>query len=139
MRLSKKQRLAILSKHCGVINSDDAIDPRHYFNNKRKAKNEFRKSFQLCRQVAETLHMVLSATADSLADLSVVDVVPAPDSRRMLVVLKLDNTIIQSGSEIEQLMERLHQETPRLRSEIAQSINRRKTPQLVFEITTSNA
>ena len=138
MSLSKKERARVLQQHCGVINEDDAVDPRHYFNNKRKAKSKFRKAFQLCRQVSETLQLTLTGDDPVLDGLMIVDVVPAPDARRMLVIVGLDAANVESASHIEQVHERLCQHLPRLRSEIARSINRRKTPQLIFEITTSN-
>ena len=136
MRLSKKQRQQILRQSCGTINDDDAIDPRHYFYNKRKTKNKYRKTHQLCRQIEDTLQFVLHGNDPTLDDLTIVDVVPAPDARRMLVILQLPQESVDSGTELEQIMERLHAHIPRLRSEIAQSIHRRKTPQLAFEITT---
>ena len=135
MTLSKKDRERLLKQHCGVINDDDAIDPRHYFYNKRKGNRKHRKVFQLCRQVSDTLHMVLSDGSSLLDGLSVVDVVPAPDSRRMLVILGLDPAVeINSATDVEAIMTELQQQTPRLRAEISRTINRRKTPQLVFEI-----
>ena len=135
MSLSKKQREQLLKQHCGVINSDDAVDPRHYFYNKRKHHRKYRKVFQLCRQVADTLQMVLTDGNETLDGLTVVDVVPAPDSRRMLVLLGLDpGIVIESASEVELIMQQLQLETPRLRAEIARTINRKKTPNLVFEI-----
>ena len=90
MTLSKKQREQLLKQHCGVINDDDAIDPRHYFYNKRKHNRKYRKVFQLCRQVNDTLQMVLTDGNEKVDGLTIVDVVPAPDSRRMLVILGLD-------------------------------------------------
>ena len=141
MSLSKKQREQLLKQHCGAINNDDAIDPKHYFYNKRKHHRKYRKVFQLCRQVSDTLHMVLTGGNDTLDGLTVVDVVPAPDARRMLVVLALDpGVIIESASKVALIMKQLQLETPRLRAEIARTINRKKTPNLVFEITkiTSN-
>lgn len=135
MSLSKRQREELLKKVCGVINDDDAIDPRHYFYNKRKHDKKFRKAFQLCRQVSDTLHLVLNECDPLLEGLTVIDVVPAPDSRRMLVVVSLDDVQeIQSASDVEKIMACLQNNIPRLRSEIARSINRRKTPNLVFEI-----
>ena len=135
MSLSKKQREQLLKQHCGVINNDDAIDPRHCFYNKRKHNPKHRKVFQLCRQVSDTLHMVLGDGDPMLDGLSVVDVVPAPDSRRLLVILSLDSSLDKiTGSEIESIMQHLQSQTPRLRSEIARTISRRKTPNLVFEI-----
>ena len=53
----------------------------------------------------------------------------------MLVILGLDPGVsVKSGSEVELIMEQLQQETPRLRAEIARTISRKKTPNLVFEI-----
>ena len=136
MTLSKKERERLLKQHCGVINDDDAIGPRHYFYNKRKHNKKHRKVFQLCRQVSDTLHMVLSDGSPLLDGLSVVDVVPAPDSRRMLVILGLDKAVkIESATDVEAIMAELQLQTPRLRAEISRTINRRKTPQLVFEIS----
>ena len=136
MRLSKTERERVLKQVCGVINDDDAIDPKHYFYNKRKSKNEFRKAHQLCRQVSETLQLVLTGGDPILDGLVVVDVVPAPDARRLLVILGLNRNDVDSASQIESIMGQLQDHVPRLRSEIARSINRRKTPQLTFEITT---
>ena len=136
MGLNKKQRERLLKQHCGVINEDDAIDPRHYFYNKRKPNRKYRKAFQLCRQVLETLHLVLTDDDPGLEGLNVVDVVPAPDSRRMLVLLSLDPAMkVTSANQIEEVMDCLQSHVPRLRSEIARTINRKKTPNLVFEIT----
>ena len=135
MSLSKKQRERLLRLHCDTINSDDAIDPRHYFYNKRKSKNKFRKAFQLCRQVSDTLQLTLTDNKPALEGMTVIDVVPAPDSRRMLVIVALDPTKTYTATEVESVMECLQSQTPRLRSEISQSIHRRKTPMLVFEIS----
>lgn len=135
MRLSKKERERVIKESCGVINGDDAVDPKHYFYNKRKSKDKYRKAFQLCRQVADTLRLVLTGDDPVLDGLAVVDVLPAPDSRRMLVLLTLDEDEDSSASRIEETMKHLRTHVPRLRSEIAQTITRRKTPQLVFEIT----
>lgn len=136
LSLSKKQREQLLREHCGVIREDDAIDPRHYFYNKRKSKNKYRKVFQLCRQVSDTLHFVLSESNVALEGLTIVDVIPAPDARRMLVMIGISSErSIESASDVEAIMARLKDDVPRLRAEIARSINRRKTPQLAFEIT----
>lgn len=136
MSLSKKQRERLLKQHCGIINEDDAIDPRHYFYNKRKPNRRHRKAFQLCRQVAETLHLTLTDGVPVLEGLSVVDVVPAPDSRRMLVLVSFGaDAKIESAEQVEEIMACLESHIPRLRSEIARSINRKRTPNLVFEIT----
>ena len=135
MPLSKREREQLLKKHCGAINSDDAIDPRHYFANKRKHAKKYRKVFQLCRQVSNTLQLVINEGDDRLNDLQVVDVVPAPDSRRLLVLVSVDLSSPLSAGAVDELMMCLQNHIPRLRAEIARAINRRKTPNLVFEFT----
>ena len=136
MRINKRQKERLLKQHCGVINDDDAIDPRHYFYNKRKPNRKYRKSYQLCRQVADTLHLVLRDGDNRLDCASVIDVLPAPDSRRMLVLIRIQPIgEVLSASNIETTMAILQDHIPRLRSEIARTINRKKTPQLIFELT----
>ena len=135
MNTSRKQRERLLKQHCGAINDDDAIDPRHYFYNKRKPNRKFRKAFQLCRQVADTLHLVLTDNDSDLESVSVVDVVPAPDARRMLVLINIDPAgDSMSASDVEFTMAVLQAHVPRLRAEIARTINRKKTPNLIFEV-----
>ena len=91
MTLSKKQRELLMKRHCGVINEDDAIDPRNYFYNKRKSRSKHRKVYQLCRQVLQTLQLVINETNPVLENVSIVDVLPAPDSRRLLVIVGIDD------------------------------------------------
>ena len=135
MGLSKKERELLLKQYCGVINEDDAIDPRHYFCNKRKHKRQYRKVFQLCRQISDTLQLVINEGDPLLEGLSVVEVLPAPDSRRFLVIVSVDSqTQIESAQDVEMIMRCLQRNQPRLRGEIARTINRRKTPSLIFEI-----
>lgn len=135
MSLTKKQRDQILKQHCGIINDDDAVDPRHYFYNKRNPRSKHRKAFQLCRQISETLHMVLTGTDPELDGLSIVDVVPAPDARRMLVIVGVEAGSVSSASDVEARLACLQRHLPRLRAAISESISRRKTPQLIFEMS----
>ena len=135
MRLNKKQRERLLRENCGAVHEDDAIDPRHYLFNKRKSRNKHRKVFQLCRQVADTLAFVLVNNDRELEGLSVVDVLPAPDARKLLVIVAMPSDwVVDSGSELNAKLSCLQEQVPRLRAEIARSINRSKTPQLVFEL-----
>ena len=57
MPLSKKQRERLLTL-CGQLNEDDAVDPREYFRKKYRSRDS--KSLRLCKQVADTLSLVLS-------------------------------------------------------------------------------
>ena len=91
MSLSKRQREQLL-RNCGNINEDDAIDPRTYFKSARQTKMD-RKAMQLAKQIAETLQLVLTDNHSELDGLSVLNVIPAPDSRRMLVTVAWDCSV----------------------------------------------
>ncbi len=128
-----------LLAHCGEIQDDDGVDPREFFKAGRVHKREDRKAKQLCRQVAETLEQVLSGEMgdDVLRGLRVSDVVPAPDSSRLLVTLRVD-------CELETFDRRLVEHLlaccqGHLRCKVAAAITRRKAPTLVFNIIAPSA
>ncbi|MGI9519011.1 MAG: hypothetical protein ACR2NP_18305 [Pirellulaceae bacterium] len=129
-----RRKPKIKTQHSGQINSDDGVDPRYYFAQARRSRSNHRKAHQLCRQVADTLHFVLHGDGSSelLSSLSVVSVEPAPDTARLLVVVQSD----LSPEEVRppEVLEVLARQSGRLRTEIARSINRKKTPQLLFQL-----
>jgi len=93
-----------------------------------------RKTLQLCGQIADTLNYVLSGELDDdvLRNLYVESVRPAPDASRLLVsVAPLDAA---DANRADQILQKLLIHTPRIRSEVAQSIHRRKTPELSFVV-----
>lgn len=93
-----------------------------------------RKALQLCHQVAETLNYVLSGECDDdvLRNLYVVRVDPAPDVGQMMVtVAPLDP---KGAASPDVVLARLAHATGQLRREVASSITRRKTPQLLFRV-----
>jgi len=93
-----------------------------------------RKTLQLCGQIADTLNYVLSGELDDdlLRNLYVESVRPAPDASRLLVsVAPLD---AKDADRADQILQKLVIHTPRIRSEVAQSIHRRKTPELSFVV-----
>ena len=112
---------------------DDAVDPRKFFDRRTQGRAG-RKAQQLCRQVSHTLSYVLSGECndDVLRNLYVESVVPAPDSSRLLVtvaILDKDDT-----TPIVTILERLMAVSGKLRSVVASSINRRKAPELAFNV-----
>jgi ribosome-binding factor A len=133
MALDKRTREQLLA-HCGEIHADDGVDPREFFKPGRTHKKEDHKARQLCRQVAETLDQVLSGETsdDLLRELRVVDVVPAPDSSRLLVTLYPDCPPEQFDRSL--VEERLARAGGQLRCAITAAITRRKTPTLVFNL-----
>ena len=133
MALDNRTREQLLA-HCGEIHDDDGVDPREFFKAGRTHKKEDRKARQLCRQVAETIEQVLSGETgdDVLRGLRVSDVVPAPDSSRLLVTLRVD---CEAERFDRKLVEHLLSCCKgHLRCEVAAAITRRKAPTLVFNI-----
>src|SRR5262245_17009934 len=116
---------------CAVPGPDDGIDPRDLAKGERPpVKN--RKALQLCRQVEQTLHLVLAGCADlHLNDLLVFNVTPFPDSTRLLVTLQSATGIVDDPARV---LDRLRQAAGMLRNEVAIAIHRRKTPELVYRL-----
>ncbi len=121
---------------CGEIQDDDGLDPRQFFKNQSRSHGKRdRKAQQLCRQVQQTLSLVLSGEyADEvLQSLFVESVVPAPDASQLLVTVSTANDgqdAVESGL----ILQKLEHVSGRLRSEVAAAISRRKTPRLMFQV-----
>lgn len=86
-----------------------------------------RKTMQLLRQVEETLHLVLYEHIEH--DVEILSVLPAPDARRMVVTLMVDDPGM-----IEEVQESLEEAAGDLRMEVAESISRKRAPTLVFRV-----
>jgi len=94
---------------------------------RRNARDD-QKVSRLCRQVREALSLALADVEDdAILELSVIDVVPAPDVTRLAVSIHAPE-----GSDIHALHEKLERVMGRLRSDVANAIHRKKTPSLVF-------
>lgn len=131
---SDRRMREILREHCAEVAEDDGLNPRDDHKSGGNARRQSRKSKQLCRQVAETLDWVLSGDCrdELLQSLRVVDVEPAPYSSRLLVTVVTDLSPEEADRHV--ILERLQEHAGRLRCEVAASINRRKTPTLVFQV-----
>lgn len=117
---------------CDQLGPDDGLDPR-FDDRGLPGRRPGRKSLQLCREVQRTLDAVLTGECDDdvLRDLVVTSVVPAGGGRLLVRV-----ALAPSGQPrpAEEVMARLHAVAGRLRSEVAVAVNRRKAPDLVFEV-----
>ena len=93
-----------------------------------------RKARQLCRQVAETLDLVLSGDSrdEILQSLRVVSVDPAPDATQLLVVVRSDLPGERFDPQL--IATRLKEHSGRLRCEVAASITRKRAPAILFQI-----
>jgi ribosome-binding factor A len=91
-----------------------------------------RKTLQLCRQIADTLNYVLGGELndDLLRNVYVDSVQPAPDASRLMVSVALIDPSDQTPAD--RILHRLGLWSPRIRSEVAHSIHRRKTPELSY-------
>jgi len=121
---------------CGEIQDDDGLDPRQFFKSRSRSHGKRdRKAQQLCRQVQQTLSLVLSGEyADEvLQSLFVESVVPAPNASQLLVTVSAAHDgqdAVESGL----ILHKLEHVSDRLRSEVAAAISRRKTPRLMFQV-----
>lgn len=131
---SQKRRRDMLRAHCEAFDEHDGIDPRDDARQGRSDRWQGRKCLQLCRQIAETLDLVLSGECDDevLQNLQVVSVVPAPNASRLLVTVVCD--VADGPTDSQAVLERLERQSARLRCEVAGAIHRRRTPTLAFQV-----
>lgn len=133
MAFDKRTR-ARLHEHCEQLHEDDGIDPRELAKSEGQPRRHDRKTLQLCRQVADTLSLVLAGEFDDelLHNLEVVSVEPAPDASQLLV--GVCPAIPGEQVDAAQVMERLAKVSGRLRSEVAAAITRKRAPRLLFQV-----
>ena len=88
-----------------------------------------RKARQFCRQVQRALNLALADhnADDGMNDLFVEDVSPAPDCGHLLV-----HVVIPIDRPIPEALSALRRDAPRLRSEVAMAITRKRAPELSF-------
>ncbi|HEY0872011.1 MAG TPA: hypothetical protein VGD94_00960 [Vicinamibacterales bacterium] len=88
-----------------------------------------RKARQFCRQVQRALNLALADrhSDDGLNDLFVEDVSPAPDCGHLLV-----HVVIPTERPVTEALSALRRDAPRLRSEVAMAITRKRAPELSF-------
>lgn len=131
--MSKRRRHSKPQDFAGQRGSDDPVDPRKFFDRRTQGRGD-RKARQLCRQVSQTLSYVLSGECDddTLRSLYVESVDPAPDSSRLLVTVS--NLDKDDDTPAIDILTKLAAVNGKLRSEVAASISRRKTPELIFNV-----
>jgi ribosome-binding factor A len=87
-----------------------------------------RKARQFCRQVQRALNLALAeCSVDGLNDLFVEGVSPAPDCEHLLV-----HVVIPVDWSVTGALSALRRDAPRLRSEVAMAITRKRAPELSF-------
>ncbi len=122
-----KNVVAQMRALCAELCPEDG-QPRR--RNDRKPRKKDRKTRQLCGQIRRALDLSLAASADPvLRELWVVAVQPAPDASRVLVQISTFVPELPPG----RALGALKAATGWLRSEIAQTISRKKVPELCFD------
>ncbi len=93
-----------------------------------------RKARQLCRQVGETLEMILSGECadELLQSLCILSVEPAPNCTRLLVTVGTD--MMSCQEQYEGILELLESFSGRLRFEVGAAITRKRVPTLLFHV-----
>lgn len=134
MSLHNRQREQML-EFCAEIREDDGYDAHRYVKSHSGRNKQDRKTLQLCRQVEQTLSLVLSGdfSDELLQSLIVVSVMPAPSASQLLVTvgIPIDQEDTPDPSAV---LQRLDSVAGRLRSEVAASISRKRTPRLSFSV-----
>ena len=133
MRHQRKQNRARGRSSCAQIRSDDFDDPTRFFDHSTRKRDD-RKAKQLCRQVFRTLGGALEGCADeTLRELTVCSVEPAPDATRLLVtVCPPAGGGPPQGAEI---LRALWRARGMLRREVASAVVRKRAPELAFQLT----
>jgi len=119
---------------CGELHEDDGVDPREYFASGRGRRKRDRKADQLCHQVKQTVELVLAGEFDDdlLLSLHVVSVSPAPDTAQLAV--RVATSLPPDRYDADVIARRLGEVAPFIRSQVAQSITRKRAPKLMFQL-----
>ena len=116
---------------CAEPGPEDGVDPRTAGRGP-SGRVPNRKALQLCGQVARTLNQVLAESGDDqLRELLVTSVRSAPTASRLLVTVLLP---AEAAAGADQVREHLRRASGWLRGEVAAAINRRKAPDLTFQV-----
>lgn len=131
--VSRKVSLRAIASLCDEIGPEDGVDPRHIRRERLgsgKQRKE-QKAKQVCKEAEVTVQLALSALLDeALQELRVNRVEPAPDSRRLLVVLEArSNSTHMTEHEAGEALRKVER---RLRMDLASALHRKRVPSLTF-------
>jgi ribosome-binding factor A len=122
---------------CDDVREGDGKDPRFDTDNAPSKSVANRKARQLCAQVATAIGLALGESHnDSLRDLYVESVIPAPDSTQLLVTLvqHQDFNRYTTYASADEILVAVHGASGWIRTEVANAISRKRVPQLKFVV-----
>ena len=112
--------------HASEAGPDDLFRPSHDARADRKVQ-------QVCKEVERTLSYALGACGDDVVrELVVLFVEPAPDASRLMVTVSPSSPTL--AVDVGEVIERLERVRGRLRQEIANALQRKRTPELAFRV-----
>src|SRR5437016_3701278 len=105
-------------------------DPEIYFGDFRREKPEHH-TFALCKQVMRALSLILGGEVgdEVIQSLMVLEVSPAPNAGRLAVMLG-----VRGAVDVPVVLARLEALRGFLRTRVAESITRKRAPELMFLI-----
>ena len=132
MRVRAQQGSIVLKNRSRRRESSPSVDPdfaRALGGGRSGTPQAHRKAQQFCRQVQRALNLALADRYedDGLNELFVDEVTPAPDCGHLLV-----HVVVPDNRSIADALSSLRQDAPRLRSEVAMTISRKRAPELSF-------
>ncbi len=133
----KKQNIRHNPELAGSLQPDDGVDPRFDVSSTDPSRGKIdRKAAQLCAQVHRALDFIVpEVLQDSEWDALVFDVQPAPNTGHLLVLLQAVEKF--DDEKLRQLELAVVQRAGAIRTAVAGSIQRRKTPTFTFRVVPS--
>lgn len=118
---------------CDSVGIDDGVDARDLFRGSSRKKSHH-KAHQLCRQVMETINYLLAGDLGDvrLHRIMVDSVAPAPDASRLLVSVRLTDSCLDA--DLVEIQTALQGASGLIRCEVAGVVQRKKAPELVFQV-----
>ena len=105
-------------------------------SSRRRGGSPDYKALQLSRQIERALSYILADCDDDvLLELNIQSARPAPNAGRILVTVTTSNKELSAA----QVLSRLSAAYGHIRTEVAASIHRRKTPELIFQFAPAGA
>jgi ribosome-binding factor A len=130
---SKRRFIDVMESLCGELGPEDGTHPRKFFSKESK-RSLHKKTYQLCKEIQLTLNLTLAGELNDplLRELTVFSVEPLPESSDLIVVFSWNGDCSQFDfSKIRLAVQNV---SGRLRSEVAQAINRKRVPELSFKL-----
>lgn len=130
---TRKRQSASGRDLCAQTHEDDGIDPREWSRAGRGPDGTSRKDLQLCKQVRLAVEAALTTWNDPLLrELVVINAEPAPDSRRIRIVMAATVSLYLARER--EIRERLRLAHAYLRGAAAAAVSRKRSPQILLEL-----